>query len=155
MFIISHRGNLDGPDLIQENKPQYVDKALSKGFEAELDVRFINKSLFLGHDEAQHLVSLSWLNKRKKKIWLHCKNKKAAENLKDFKSFCHVQDPFVYVTNGKIWVHDMNLEINNKCLIPLMSKNDLDIFFNKNGQIAKPYAICTDYPLYAKKYLVK
>ena len=68
MFIISHRGNLQGPDLIQENKPEYIDGALSRGFDVELDVRFINKSLFLGHDEAQHLVSLSWLNK--KNIWL-------------------------------------------------------------------------------------
>lgn len=100
MFIISHRGNLQEPDLIQENKPEYIDGALSKVFDVELDVRFINKSLFLGHDEAQHLVSLNWLNK--KKIWTHCKNKKVAENLQNFNSFCHVQDPFVYMTNSNI-----------------------------------------------------
>lgn len=153
MFIISHRGNLQGPDLTQENKPEYIDGALAKGFDVEVDVRFLNKSLFLGHDDAQYLVNLNWLNDRKKKIWLHCKNKQAAENLQNFNSFCHAQDPFVYISNGKIWLHDITLEINDKCLIPLMSKEDLDSFFNKNYQIAKPHAICTDYPLYAQRFL--
>ena len=46
MFIISHRGNLQGPDLTQENKPEYIDGALAKGFDVEVDVRFLNKSLF-------------------------------------------------------------------------------------------------------------
>jgi hypothetical protein len=68
MFIISHRGNLQGPDLNQENKPEYIDEALSKGFDVEVDVRFLNKSVFLGHDDAQYLVNLNWLNERKKKF---------------------------------------------------------------------------------------
>jgi hypothetical protein len=35
MIIISHRGNIDGPDLNQENSPKYLEKAIELGFEIE------------------------------------------------------------------------------------------------------------------------
>jgi hypothetical protein len=90
MFIISQKKNLDRPDVIRKNKPEYIDEALSSGFDIEADVRFVNKLLFLGHDKAQYFVNSSWLNKIKKKNLLICKSKQAAENSQDFNSFCHV-----------------------------------------------------------------
>ena len=38
MILISHRGNLMGRDPETENSPQQIRKALSLGFEAEVDV---------------------------------------------------------------------------------------------------------------------
>ena len=38
MKIISHRGNLTGPDPKQENKPSQILKVLEKGYEVEVDV---------------------------------------------------------------------------------------------------------------------
>ena len=68
MKIISHRGNISGPEPKNENLPIYIDKALEQGFDAEVDLRIIKGKYFLGHDNPEHLVSLDWLDKRKKKI---------------------------------------------------------------------------------------
>ena len=40
MIYISHRGNIDGPDTGKENSPDYIIKALSLGFDVEIDVWF-------------------------------------------------------------------------------------------------------------------
>ena len=52
--IISHRGNLVGPDEYNENMPSYLRKALDKGFQVECDIWFENGCWFLGHDEPDH-----------------------------------------------------------------------------------------------------
>ena len=36
--IISHRGNLIGPNLLLENNPDYILSAVSMGFDVEVDV---------------------------------------------------------------------------------------------------------------------
>ena len=45
MIYISHRGNVDGPVKDKENNIDHIQKALNKGFEVEVDVRF-NKNKF-------------------------------------------------------------------------------------------------------------
>ena len=66
MKIISHRGNISGPDLKNENLPSYIDKALQQGLDVEIDLRKIKNKFFLGHDNPDYQVSLDWLDKRKK-----------------------------------------------------------------------------------------
>jgi hypothetical protein len=39
MLLISHRGNLKGPDSTLENSPSYIQKALDLGFSVEIDLR--------------------------------------------------------------------------------------------------------------------
>ena len=56
MFFISHRGNLKGPNKTQENKIEYIDKALKKNFDVEIDLWFVKKNFFLGHDEPLYKV---------------------------------------------------------------------------------------------------
>ena len=48
MKIISHRGNLSGPDPKQENKPSQIINAIQKGYEVEIDVWFKDKKFYLG-----------------------------------------------------------------------------------------------------------
>ena len=38
-YFISHRGNLNGPDRDNENKQSYIEFALNKGFDVEIDIR--------------------------------------------------------------------------------------------------------------------
>ena len=38
MKLIAHRGNTHGPDDDKENNPDYIDKCLSGGYDAEIDV---------------------------------------------------------------------------------------------------------------------
>lgn len=40
MYLISHRGNLNGVESENENNPKYLKIAINKGFNVEVDVRF-------------------------------------------------------------------------------------------------------------------
>ena len=58
MRLISHRGNTNGEVRESENKPSYIDEALSKGFDVEIDVWFVEGNWYLGHDTWQYEIDL-------------------------------------------------------------------------------------------------
>lgn len=47
MILISHRGNLYGENFLDENNPSYIDVAISKGYDVEVDVWCIKENIFL------------------------------------------------------------------------------------------------------------
>ena len=145
MIIISHRGNIRGERLDQENRPSYIDCAIGNGYHVEIDVRVVDGELWLGHDRPQYKVTHQWIDKRKEYLWLHCKNVEAAKECWEYKSFCHTSDPFSYVSNGKIWLHDLKMKMDDKIIIPLLSLIDIkqltDTCFYDNV-----HGVCTDYP---------
>ena len=49
MILISHRGNISKKDLSKENHPAYIDNAIKKGFQVEIDIWLINNEFFLGN----------------------------------------------------------------------------------------------------------
>lgn len=144
MIKISHRGNINGPVLSKENRPSYIDAALGLGYDVEIDIRYIDGNFWLGHDEPQYKVDIIWLELRRNNLWIHCKNIEASVELiklnNGYKYFCHTQDSFILISCNKLWVHDLTLNINNQCIIPLMDIED--ILKYKGG---RPYGICTDY----------
>ena len=75
MIYISHRGNVDGPVKDKENNIDHIQKALNKGFEVEVDVRFNKNKFFLGHDYDQFEVDKEFL--LNDKIWCHAKTTEA------------------------------------------------------------------------------
>lgn len=146
MKIISHRGNLKGRVPNKENRPSYIDCAIQLGYDVEVDVRYINNQFWLGHDTPDYKVSVEWLNKRKDKLWIHCKDIQSSQRLTslpvDFKFFCHSNDPYILTSTGHLWVHDLTLNLDNQCIIPLLSENEI-----KSNKINYIYAVCTDYVL--------
>ena len=40
MKLIAHRGNIDGAKPLDENNPEYIDTAISKGYDVEVDVYY-------------------------------------------------------------------------------------------------------------------
>tara|TARA_B100001964_G_scaffold222877_1_gene268237 strand:+ start:2117 stop:2545 length:429 start_codon:yes stop_codon:yes gene_type:complete len=142
MKIISHRGNIRGSIPDKENRPSYIDCAIGNGYDVEIDVRLIEGQLWLGHDGPQYKVEHCWLQSRKEYLWIHCKDLAAAKECWEYQSFCHTSDPYTYTTAGKVWLHDLSMNINDT-IIPLI--DDPIIYLAQ-----KPYAICTDYP-----YLLK
>ena len=56
MILISHRGNLDGPNKSFENSPSYICEAIDRGFDVEVDLWKTNK-LFFGHAEPQYCIN--------------------------------------------------------------------------------------------------
>ncbi len=69
MILISHRGNLNGVIVERENSIDYVEEALSQGFDVEIDVWDIFGSYFLGHDEPKYLVKKDFL--KIDGLWCH------------------------------------------------------------------------------------
>lgn len=145
MKIISHRGNIRGIVSEKENRPSYIDCAIQLGFDVEVDLRFINGEFWLGHDIPQYKIEPIWMELRKKNIWFHCKDLQSASELiklnSDFMFFCHIQDDFVIVNGGKLWVHDLSKRLDKNCIIPLLNLDECITYQNYDV-----YGVCTDYP---------
>ena len=138
MKIISHRGNLNGRVLEKENTPLYVDDAISKQFDVEIDVWCIDNSIFLGHDAPGIFVDDSWLIARSDKLWCHAKNLEAISYLKNIKNihyFWHETDKVTLTSKGIPWCYPGNY-----------LKNGITVELNYNN-IPDVYGICTDYCL--------
>lgn len=152
MKIFSHRGNIDGPNPDRENSPEYIDEAIALGFFVEVDIRFIDDKFWLGHDEAKHVVSMKWLETRRTKILLHCKNLDVCQILPrmGFSYFVHSQDKMALISHGEIWLHDLSykpdspswVNLYGDCIIPLITKEQLSLI----DQFESASGICTDYP---------
>tara|TARA_B100002019_G_C21274251_1_gene604291 strand:- start:6775 stop:7224 length:450 start_codon:yes stop_codon:yes gene_type:complete len=142
MRLIAHRGNISGPNKELENTADYIDQALIN-YDAEIDVRLINGSLFLGHDVAQYKVEKSWLLDRAENLWIHCKDYQSLSFLTNtpLKTFYHSSEICTAIRNEKnIWCHDLNICDNNS-VIPLLSKNDLLLL----KHLPKVHAVCSDF----------
>jgi hypothetical protein len=142
MKIISHRGNYSGPRPDRENKPSYIDTTISMGIEVEVDIWSVDGILMLGHDGPEIQVGIEWITNRISMLWMHCKNLQAAKALREIpraKFFCHSEDPYVLVSTGHIWVHDLNLHIDSSCILPYFGGD-----YPYDSSAVSPYAICTD-----------
>lgn len=144
MKIISHRGNIKGVVASKENRPSYIDSAIGSGYEVEVDIRYINGEFWLGHDTPDYKINKEWILNRIDDIWYHCKNLEAALELKklnsNIKYFCHSQDSYIITSTNHFWVHDLNLNLDENCIIPLLDEESVLKF---NDKIV--YAVCTDY----------
>ena len=142
--IISHRGNINGPVPEKENRPSYIDCAIQLGFEVEVDIRYINNEFWLGHDEPQYKIELSWIDLRKDKLWFHCKDQESSIKLIElndgYKFFCHNSDDYVLTSTGHMWVHNLDSKISDKCIVPLLSEHDISHYNNST-----PGFVCTDF----------
>lgn len=104
---IAHRGNTHGPNKAIENSPAYVDDALSRGFDVEIDLWFVSGALMLGHDGPEYQIQIAWLNERGAHLWVHCKNLGALEVLSEtsLNYFFHESDPYTLTSKGFVWTY--------------------------------------------------
>ena len=109
MILIAHRGNLFGPNVQNENRPEYLENAVNAGFNIEFDIRLINDQFFLGHDEPEYQIFETWLLDYREVSWVHCKNHVAltyfASSQLQFNYFWHEKDKYTMVSNGKVWIY--------------------------------------------------
>ena len=119
MIYISHRGNVDGPVKDKENNVDHIQKALNRGFEVEVDVRFNKNKFFLGHDYDQFEVDKEFL--LNDKIWCHAKTTEALIELDKIKAhyFWHQEDDYTITSRGFIWTYPgKKLFPNSICVLP-------------------------------------
>lgn len=147
MILISHRGNINGPDPFTENLPEQITHALRSGYDVEIDVWHLNHCFYLGHDEPKYSVSEKFLENEK--LWCHAKNIEALSvmsNNINIHCFWHQQDDVVLTSNGYIWTYP-DIEIFTNKSVAVMPENNNKLDDVKTKEILKDcYAVCTDYP---------
>ena len=119
MYLISHRGNLNGVIEDRENSPKYINEALDKGYDVEVDVRFENNQFFLGHDLNQYKINEKFLINEK--IWCHAKTSKALNALEKINAhyFWHQEDDYTITNKGFFWTYPgKKLLTNSICVLP-------------------------------------
>ena len=141
MKLISHRGNISGPNPQKENHPNYILNALNKGYEVEIDVWYKDSCYWLGHDKPQYKTSVEFL--KNDKFWCHAKNLKALDKMKNnpelnsrLNYFWHENDTVTLTSKGYIWAYPGKQPINNSIAVMPEINND---------NITQCKGICSDY----------
>ena len=140
MILISHRGNLNGPNPQRENSIQYIQEALDKGFDVEIDVWSKNGVFYLGHDTYQYEVDLHWLEERIDNLWIHCKNIDVLVYFNTlnqlFNYFWHEEDKATLTSHSHMWVYPGYQPIFNSIAVMPERNND---------NLSSCKGICSDY----------
>ena len=134
MLIISHRGNLEGSNAELENNPLHIKKVIDK-FDVEIDVWFVDKKWYLGHDKPQYQVSFDFFNDR---MWLHCKNLEACSEMNNtsLNWFWHENDKVTLTSKKYIWAHP-----------DVYVRDGITVEFGFNDKLPEfILGVCTDYP---------
>jgi hypothetical protein len=141
MYLISHRGNIDGSNPELENSPNYIKKALDLGYDVEVDVWFKHGVFYLGHDEPQYEVNYDFLTNTK--LWCHAKNIDSLLEMRKYPIhyFWHENDTLTLTSNNYIWSYPSINPIKNSIVV-------LPEIHNPN--IKECIGICSDY---IKKFL--
>jgi hypothetical protein len=153
MKPISHRGNLEGKIGSNENTTHYVNQAMEKGYDVEIDVRFKDNTLYMGHDEPDEEIIPDWLLKNADRLWIHCKDldsmifiSKSPILHNQLNYFGHSQDPFVLTSKGFLFcLPSDNLDSN--CVLVMPEHFNFTLKPSNNA-----YAVLTDYPTKYKDY---
>lgn len=129
MILISHRGNTNGKNLKLENSIEYIEQAITMGYEVEVDIWIEDGKLYTGHDSPVYETSLDWIFSNKLKLWLHCKNIDALEFLKNTNSklnyFWHQNDDVTITSLGYFWTYPgKKLTKNSICVLPELLKSE-------------------------------
>lgn len=129
-----------------ENNPLYVDSAINKGYNVEVDVwGSLYTGIMLGHDKGQYKVSPEWLFSRADKLWLHAKDIHSLRSLtahsESFNVFWHQEDFYTLTTKGFIWTYPGHvLTTKSICVMPENSEPSYT-----DEQIKVCAGICTDF----------
>tara|TARA_B100000029_G_scaffold451002_1_gene475264 strand:+ start:281 stop:715 length:435 start_codon:yes stop_codon:yes gene_type:complete len=136
MILISHRGNISGPDEKNENNPKYVDEAMKQGFEVEIDVWHKDNQFFLGHSKPQYPVDVTFL--KNKKLWCHAKSFDALQELLKIDAHCfwHEEDAYTLTNRGYVWAYPgQKIGFKTICVKPELTKTEIKNFCG----------VCSDY----------
>ena len=83
MMLIAHRGNIHGPQPSNENHPDYITAAIEAGFNAEVDLWYVEDTWVLGHNNPEYEISEQMISSFKFRFacWYHTKNLEALDRL--------------------------------------------------------------------------
>jgi hypothetical protein len=144
MKLIAHRGNLTGKHPALENSPEYIDGAIGKGYDVEIDVRADDEgNLYLGHDSLDYSIDINFLLERKDRLWIHCKDRQALDICLQYALNCfwHTNDDYTLTSNGTVWAYPGRLPTKYKSVMVLP-----ELFWELEECLKfQPYGICSDF----------
>tara|TARA_B100001939_G_scaffold319933_2_gene308419 strand:- start:219 stop:704 length:486 start_codon:yes stop_codon:yes gene_type:complete len=142
MLFISHRGNLNGKNKVNENCVKTIKNVVEKGYIVEVDLWRKGDFFYFGHDYEQNLVPHDFLKLYSDKLLIHCKNDAALFELKenniDFEFFTHTEDRFALSSKNTILVNPFT-KTNHRdgiLMMPEMSNYNLDEILKFKGVIS-------------------
>lgn len=157
MKIIAHRGNLSGSNPLRENSIDYIEEAISEGFDAEIDLWVEDDQCYLGHDNPQYFVTMEWLEKYKDVLWIHCKNREALEKMSsasvEFNYFYHECDRYTLTSKGIGWVLVGQIPFSKSIIVLPESINYYDKYEGTYDRIMSTMGICTDQCIFYRNEL--
>ena len=139
MKIISHRGNLYGPET-KDNIASKIQE-IAKKMLVEVDVWCLKDQWFLGHDKPENAATFDFISNSN--FILHAKNLEALKKLTetDLHYFWHQQDDFTLTSKNFIWTYPSK-NVTDKSIIVCRTKAEVDYYKSTNA-----WGICTDYVL--------
>jgi hypothetical protein len=147
MKLISHRGNINGPDLEKENRPDQIEYCIRQGYDVEIDLRITSdRRLYLGHDEPQYEITWWWLAKYQNNFWIHCKDlntlTEMSSNTHGYNYFWHQMDSYTLTSKKNIWAYPgYPFSSHTVIVMPEWNENN-DWCELKNADC---FGICSDY----------
>jgi len=141
MILISHRGNINGKLESYENEPNYIDIAIKKGYDVEVDIWYKDNVLWLGHDNPQYVIDFRWIRDRLSKLWIHCKNIDAMIYLKEcgypVNYFWHQEDDVTITSLGYFWTYPGKQLTKNSIAVMPETKDFINIEIT--------HGVCSDF----------
>ena len=152
MLIVSHRGNLEGPDPSRENTLEAVEECLRLGFGVEVDLNSCDGGWRLGHNEP--LRDMNWVNLNQidlSGVFIHLKFPGVVvPDLVLADLFAIEEDSFVLTMRGRIWSRYRVNFVGSKTIVCAPELDDCEDSLEGFVKICLKqgaYGICTDYPL--------
>jgi len=147
VILISHRGNINGSIPSDENRPEYIEAAIQRGYHVEIDVWKIAGSYFLGHDNPDYKIEESFL--KNDALLCHAKSLQALESMLELGTHCfwHQEDWYTVTSKGFIISYPGNAVTERTiCMKPELIDDE---------SISRCYGICSDYVLkYRGEYIL-
>lgn len=143
MIRIAHRGNYKGKNASRENRIDYLHEALDAGFNIEVDVRYSKNQFWLGHDDKQEKIDISFLENPL--VWTHSKNLDALCRLWHnplVQTFWHDLDEFTYTSMGVKWANAQLHKTSDGIMVMPDSDSSLCAELRRGDLI--PLGICSD-----------
>lgn len=120
MILISHRGNIDQKIPALENTVDYINRALSLGYDVEIDVWKQGDDWYLGHDMPVRKIEIDYL--MNDRLWCHAKNVEALEGMmaySNIRCFWHQEDDVTLTSDNYLWTYPgKKLVSNSICVMP-------------------------------------
>ena len=114
-----------------------TSSSLASATDVEIDIWFISDNFYLGHDGPQYKIDFEWVNNRKNRLWVHCKNIDAIVQIKkletnklytDINFFFHDKDDLTLTSKNYLWVHPGKQPVNNSiAVLPELLGDDTSV----------------------------